>query len=75
MAAAVLKMVLFLLINGYFPGGPVSRPFRDFNGKHSIILEIYLKKLRYFDARIDSYIKHRLHSSKPSASTFEGGGL
>ena len=36
MAAAVLKMVLFLLINGYFPGGPVSRPFRDFNGKHSM---------------------------------------
>ena len=59
MAAAVLKMVLFLLINGYFPGGPVSRPFRDFNGKHSMnYFRDYLKKLRYFDAKIDSYIRN-----------------
>ena len=43
MIAAVLQIVLFLLINGYFPGGPVSRPLRYFNEKEFfslIILEI-----------------------------------
>ena len=43
MTAAVFKIVLFLLVNGYFPDGPVSRPLKNF--EKSFAVQVYFIQL------------------------------